>query len=268
LKDKQASPLRVIQLSDTHIQSKQGGQLWKVDVDANLIAVIQRLKTHHWPADLILVTGDLVQDEGAAAYRRFYEFLAPLEVPVYCLPGNHDDPVILRQTLVDDLVCQKRHIVAGNWQFILLNSTLKDSSSGYLAASELLFLDSTLSAYSHQHTMVCLHHQPVAIGSTWLDTMTVSNSAEFFAIVDKHSNVKAVIWGHIHQAFARQRRGIALLSAPSTCVQFQPGQATPKADTLTPGYRWFELKEDGHFSSGVERISAIIEANKSPHKII
>jgi Icc protein len=114
--------------------------------------------------------------------------------------------------------------------------------------------------------MVCLHHQPVAIGSTWLDTMTVSNSAEFFAIVDKHSNVKAVIWGHIHQAFARQRRGIALLSAPSTCVQFKPNQATPKADTLTPGYRWFELHQDGNFVSGVERIALFVEASKNPHE--
>lgn len=268
MKTKQRGFLRVIQLSDTHIQSKQGGQLWKVDVDTNLTAVIQRLKTHHWPADLILVTGDLVQDEGAAAYRRFYEFLAPLEVPVYCLPGNHDDPAILSQTLIDNLVCQKRHIIAGNWQFVLLNSTLKDSPGGYLAESELLFLDSMLSTFSHHPTMVCLHHQPVAIGSTWLDTMTVSNGAEFFAIIDKHPNVKAVIWGHIHQAFAQQRRGIALLSAPSTCVQFQPGQATPKADTLTPGYRWFELHEDGYFRSGVERISSFVEATESHHEII
>lgn len=259
MKAKQGAPLQVIQLSDTHIQSKQGGQLWKVDVDANLVAVIQRLKTHHWPADLILVTGDLVQDEGAAAYRRFYEFLAPLKVPVYCLPGNHDDPAILSQTLVDNLVCQKSHIIAGNWQFILLNSTLKDSPGGYLAKSELLFLDRMLATYTKHHTIVCLHHHPVRVGSAWLDTMTVSNSAEFFAIVDNYPHVKAVIWGHIHQAYAQQQRGIALLSAPSTCVQFQPGQATPIADTVTPGYRWFELQEDGHFTSGVERIPAFRE---------
>ncbi len=266
MKDKQVSPLRVIQLSDTHIQSKQGGHLWQVDVDANLVAVIERLKTHHWPADLILVTGDLVQDEGAAAYRRFHEFLAPLEVPVYCLPGNHDDPTILSETLVDNTVREQRHAIAGNWQFILLDSTMKDSPNGYLAESELLFLDSMLATYTNHHTMVCLHHQPVPIGSAWLDTMTVSNGAEFFAIVDKHPHVKAVIWGHIHQAFAQQRRGIALLSAPSTCVQFQPAQATPKADTLTPGYRWFELHEDGHIKSGVERISSFVETSENHHE--
>ncbi len=266
MKNKQAPPLRVIQLSDTHIQSKRGGQLWNVDVDANLTAVIERLKTQHWPVDLVLVTGDLVQDDGAAAYRRFHELLAPLETPVYCLPGNHDDPTILRQTLVNHPVYHRRHVIIGNWQFILLDSTLKHSSSGYLAESELLFLDTMLAAYSSHYTILCLHHQPISIGSAWLDTMTVSNSAEFFAVVDHHPQVKAVIWGHVHQAFAQQRQGIALLSAPSTCVQFKPNQATPKADTLTPGYRWFELHQDGNFVSGVERIALFVEASKNPHE--
>jgi Icc protein len=268
VKTKQAGTLRVIQLSDTHIQAKRGGKLWGVDVDANLIAVIEQLTVKHWPVDLILVTGDLVQDEGAAAYHRFDEFLACLNVPVYCLPGNHDNPLILSQTLAKSTVRHARHIITGQWQFILLDSTLKNSPNGYLAESELLFLDDMLATYANHHTIVCLHHQPVAIGSAWLDTMTVSNSTEFFAIADRHPHVKAIIWGHIHQAFAQQRRGVALLSAPSTCVQFQPGQAAPKADTLTPGYRWLELHEDGNFITNVERIPALIEAFKKSEKAI
>lgn len=249
------APLRVIQLSDTHLRSEPGSRLWGVDVDASLSAVLAWLKTRHWPADIILVTGDLVQDDGALAYGRLHEMLAPLATPVYCLPGNHDDPTLLNQVLNDGQVRQERHVIAGNWQFILLDSSLAGSPSGHLADSELSFLEHTLTHHPEYHTLVALHHHPVAIGSPWLDTMIVDNNAALFTITDPYPQIRGFIWGHIHQTFAGERRGIPLLGAPSTCVQFKPGVATPEADLLGPGYRWLELHQDGKISTGVERVA-------------
>lgn len=246
-------PLRIVQISDTHIQAQPGGKLWGVDVDANLDAVLRRLQTRHWPVEFILATGDLVHDEGAPAYDRLRALLKPLGVPVYCLPGNHDTSAILQQALAANPVCWRRHVTAGRWQFIFLDSSLPGSDGGHLPLEELTLLENTLAAHPELHALVVLHHQPLPVGTAWLDTMVVDNGADLFAVLDRHPQVRAVVWGHIHHDFTAQRQGVHLLGAPSTCVQFKPATAQPQADSLPPGYRWFELYPDGRLVTGIER---------------
>jgi len=257
MKVRDDNPLRVVQITDTHIRSRPGGQLWGVDVDANLTAVLQRLKAHHWPVQFILATGDLVHDEGAQAYERLHAFLEPLGVPVYCLPGNHDTPHDLEQTLTNP-VRRQRHVIAAHWQFILLDSSVAGSDGGHLLDSELTFLDKALCAHPRQHAIICLHHQPLPIGCSWLDTMVVDNGAELLAVAGRHPQVRAIVYGHIHQAFASRHGDIELLGAPSTCVQFKPEAAAAEADPIPPGYRWFELYPDGRLLTGIERTKGII----------
>lgn len=248
--------LRIIQISDTHLYAQPGRQVWGVDVDNSLAAVLERLKARHCPADLVLVTGDLAQEADAEAYRRLRTALEPLDTPVYCLAGNHDITAILAQTLNAYPVWWKRHVIQGTWQFILLDSTVPASPAGHLAEAELAFLADTLNTHP-QYALVCLHHQPLPIGSPWLDTMTVANGAALFAILDRHPQVRAVIWGHVHQSFSGRRKRMMLLSAPSTCVQFKPEWATPEPDTVPPGYRWFELYPDGTLVTDVERANTV-----------
>jgi Icc protein len=244
--------LRFIQISDTHLQAQPNGRLWDVDVDVGLAAVLAQIRRRHWPVDFMVATGDLVHDEGAA-YARLVTVLGSLGVPVYCLPGNHDQPTLLRKQLNSGLVRWERQVINGAWQFILLDSTIPDSPGGHLTEDELVLLDQLLAAGPDHYAVVCLHHHPVPIGSTWLDTM-VSNGEDLFAVLDRHPQVRAVLWGHIHQAFSARRREVQLLGVPSTCVQFKPGTATAVADDLPPGYRWFELDNAGTVTTGVERI--------------
>ncbi len=255
------SPLQVIQITDTHLKAQPGSRLWGVDVDSSLTAVLARMQQRHWPADLILATGDLVQDEGLAGYRRVREFLEPLGVPIYCLAGNHDKASLLAQTLNQGLVSAPRHVLAGSWQFLLLDSSVPGQTGGRLGEETLDFLDLTLTAHPEHWAMVCLHHQPLNIQSDWLDTMTVDNGDRLFQVLDRHPQVRAVIWGHIHQAFAARRNGVELLGAPSTCVQFKPGLPGPAADDLPPGYRWFRLFADGVLETGVERTDPLPPGN-------
>lgn len=250
------APLRVIQITDMHLHDEPGARLRGSPVDDGLQAVLQWLQQRHWPADLMLATGDLIHEAGEPAYRRLRDYLEPLGVPVYCLPGNHDMPGILAAALADGLVRRQRHVLAGAWQFLLLDSTVAGSEAGHLDPTELAFLASTLAAYPDRHAMICLHHQPLDIGSAWLDTMTVDNGADLFALLDQHPQVRAVVWGHIHQTFASRRGGVELLGTPATCIQFRPGLATPEPDDLPPGYRWFELYEDGAVITGVEHVAA------------
>jgi Icc protein len=105
-----------------------------------------------------------------------------------------------------------------------------------------------------RHTLVCLHHQPVAIGCEWLDQQRVADADAFFNVLDRYTGIKAVLWGHVHQEIDRIRNGVRLLASPSTCVQFAPGSERFKVDDQPPGYRWLELHSDGRVETGVSRV--------------
>lgn len=255
-------PLRVIQISDLHLKVQPGSRLWGVDVDAGLNAVLARIQEQCPPPDFVLATGDLVGDE-PEAYLRLREVLESLALPVYCLPGNHDFPGVMGRVLRGGMVQMQRYFIAGHWQFVLLDSSFPGVSEGHLAPGELALLDTALAAEPELHTLVCLHHNPLPIGTVWIDTMTVTNGEALFAVLDRYPQVRAVTWGHLHSEFSARRGDMQLLAAPATCVQFNQDSPEPQADDLPPGYRWFELYPDGALKTGVERV----EWSPRPHDL-
>lgn len=238
--------LRIIQITDTHLRAEPGGRLRGCDVDAGLDAVLDHARRHHWPADLVLATGDLVHEE-PAAYPRLRETLSSLTVPVYCLPGNHD-VAAFADALASGPVRRERRVIAEPWQILLLDSTIPGEDGGRLQAAELDFLQAQLSTHPTLYALVCLHHHPLPTGIDWLDTTQLANADELFAMLDRHPRVRGVLWGHIHRPFSARRNGVELLGTPSSCCQFVTDPAT---DINRPGYRWLQLHPDGTLRSAV-----------------
>ena len=92
------SSVRLIQFTDPHLYGDADGKLRGVTTYASLLATIDNARAQHWPCDGILATGDLVQDD-ADGYARFREVFTSLGVPVYCIPGNHDEPAAMARVL-------------------------------------------------------------------------------------------------------------------------------------------------------------------------
>ncbi len=110
----------------------------------------------------------------------------------------------------------------GLWRILLLDSTIPGSASGRLSAASLAALEAALASAPNRHCLVCLHHHPVDMESRWLDRVGLENADEFLQIIDRHRNVKAIVWGHVHQSYEGLRKGVRLLATPSTCAQFLP----------------------------------------------
>jgi 3',5'-cyclic-AMP phosphodiesterase len=249
--------LRVIQITDTHLYAHSNGCLLGLNTEQSLESVIASIRARNTPQDLILATGDLVHDGTPQAYRRIFSHLKGFGVPVYCLPGNHDEANNLQHTMENGLIHYAEHACHQNWHFIFLNSTVPGSDGGHLSPENLRAMDRHLEAMPDTHTLVCLHHQPVMMGSRWLDSMAVDNADEFFTIIDRHPQVRGILWGHVHQQFDRMRRNVKLMATPSTCVQFLPRSTAFAVDEAAPGYRWLSLFEDGSIETGVERLAEI-----------
>jgi Icc protein len=201
-----------------------------------------------------VLTGDVSQDFSEAAYLTAAKSLANFQCPIYWLPGNHDVPDVMYKTFANTSLKEDKAILLGNWLLILLNSHYPKHVEGLLGRGELSKLEYYLSQHPTQHTLVFLHHHPVLVGSKWLDKSILQNPDQLFEVIDRYPQVKGIVCGHVHQVFETERRGVPIISAPSTCIQFLPGSEDFALDSKNPGYRWFELNADGTFQSGVERL--------------
>lgn len=249
--------LEVLQITDTHLYASRSGCLLGVNTDQSLDAAIRSVLAEDRSPDIVLATGDLVHDGSADGYRRIHEQFLRLAAPVYCLPGNHDEGAALRKYLRHDCVGWREKASCGSWVIIFLDSTIVGSDAGHLLESELQRLDSTLNEAPDCHALVCLHHQPLPIGSRWLDSMAVNNPDSFFSIIDRHAQVRGILWGHVHQRYESQRHNVQLIATPSTCVQFAPGSNEFTIDPIAPGYRWLRLHPDGEIETEVVRLAGI-----------
>jgi Icc protein len=99
--------------------------------------------------------------------------------------------------------------------------------------------------------LVCLHHQPMPMEAAGLDALGLRDAEPFMALVRRHPQVRAVVWGHAHQAFDVFRDGVRYLCAPSTCMQFKPRDPGFVIDDRPPGYRVIDLHDDGGIATEV-----------------
>lgn len=241
--------LRFLHITDSHLGNNKGDRLSHIDCDDSLKQVIDLIKNERF--DALLITGDIANHGALNAYQRLQIMLAEIKTPIYLLPGNHDNIDAMHQVFSGF----ENNVEFGDWQLILLDSTEGKHYFGQLSIDELQFLEATLQETQAKHSLIALHHPPVDIDSAWMDAMQLKNKQAFFDIIDRFDSPRAVVWGHIHQEFDQQRKGVRLLSSPSTCSQFLPHSAQHQNDTQAPGYRWLQLNTDGSVDTGVVRIA-------------
>ena len=81
----------IAQITDLHISlpGRRAHDLYRTG--EHLARWVERLNGLEPAPDLVLATGDLVNDGEAEEYASLAALLAPLRMPVYLIPGNHDD---------------------------------------------------------------------------------------------------------------------------------------------------------------------------------
>lgn len=248
--------IRILQVTDPHFFANKEGTLLSLNTFKSFSAVLQLLEhfsEQHTP-ELIVLTGDLSQDYSVQSYLLLADCLKNSTVKIAWIPGNHDDPTIMQNTLAQTQLLPAKHFLLQKWQVILLNSQQPGEVAGLLAKDQLDFLKNNLSHYQH-HTVVMLHHHVLPLGVTWLDRLNLVNSAEFLQLIDQYPQVKSVICGHVHQASSQSRNGVLFLSTPSTCIQFRPNSDRFALDSVMPGFRVIDLYDDGMIKTSVQRVA-------------
>jgi 3',5'-cyclic AMP phosphodiesterase CpdA len=150
--------------------------------------------------------------------------LAPLEAPLYVLPGNHDDRSALRRHFgvpgADDQPVQYAADL-GPLRLVVLDSTRPGEDPGEIDPVRLAWLEATLAAAPGIPTLLALHHPPLATGIPGFDEfgLAPADRRALGEVVEAHPQVCGIVAGHMHLTISAALGGRTVLAVPSTYVQ-------------------------------------------------
>jgi Icc protein len=226
------------QISDTHVRADDGGTSAR-----QLRKAIDQARDYK--ADVILVTGDLVNDERSDEYAVFAEIIANPPAPLFVLPGNHDDRAGIREALPSHSYLPR----AGPLSFVIdgypvrivaIDQIVPGETHGLLTQSEANWLDRALAAAPDKPTVVALHHPPFLTHDLLFDRIGLLDADLFTAVIARHQQVGRVICGHHHRIAIGQTAHAPVIVAPSTSwtygLAMHPGQPIAPKTAEEPGW--------------------------------
>lgn len=248
-----SKPLQIIHITDCHLGTQPGDSIHGVDADASLAQVIRLAHQQQPDADALLATGDIANHGDLSAYQRFQHRTQGLAKHTRWLAGNHDSAASMRHATAHSHAMEPTLII-GRWLIVMLDSKVSGKIGGKFSSATLTRLEQTLANHHSCHTLIALHHHPIATHCSWLNDIGLTNSDAFFSTIAPHQNVRGILWGHVHQKMDQERHGIKLMATPSSCIQYAPNSDHFQLDTLNPGYRWLQLYPSGAIETGIWRV--------------
>ena len=232
----------VAQISDLHIKRKGKLLHHMVNTARFLRRCVDRLNALDPRPDAVVATGDLTDSGKPKEYKRLRKILADLAIPLYLLPGNHDE----REQLRAEFGERHEYLPAGPYlhytverfalRLVCLDSTAPGMAGGVLDLGRLTWLDARLSEAPARPTMIFMHHPPFPTGVRSVDALGFRGLPEFAGIVARHPQIVRIACGHIHRVMSVPWQGTLACSAPSTSPQIvlQPRDVQPLGLALEP----------------------------------
>jgi Icc protein len=217
----------------------------RIDTAAHLARAVAALNTLKPRPDVTLITGDLVDHGNADEYANLRDLLAPLAMPYFLIPGNHDNRDGLREAFAG----HGYFPAAGFLQYVVedhplrivaLDTHIPGAGGGELCGERLRWLDGTLAAQPKKPTLVMMHHPPFDTGIEHMDHYGLRDPAPFAEIVARNPQIERVLCGHLHRTIDRRFAGTVAGTCPATGHQLEldinPG-APAEFNFQPPGYQ-------------------------------
>ena len=231
----------IAHLSDPHLRPR--GVLYQGLVDSNAMfeAALRHLAGLRPTPDLVLISGDLVDEGTVEEYAVAREMLAAVGPPLVVIPGNHDEREAFRRAFPQpgSPASGPLHIVAadhGPVRVIGLDVTVPGEHHGDADDAALAWLDDVLAAEPARPTIVMLHQPPFESGIPYIDLYLCRNGRRLAEVVARYPTVERVLCGHIHRFMQLRFGGTMLCTAPSTttAIALRPWPTAEPASYLEP----------------------------------
>ena len=212
--------------------------------------------------DVVIITGDLTESGLEAEYANLSAILGrTLAVPVYVIPGNHDQRDNLRAGLAHlpgvtaDPYFVQYAVEDYPVRLVMLDTLVPGANHGAQSAAQLEWLDNTLAAQPSKPTMVGMHHPPFITGIPHMDKIALLDPDAFRSVIARHRQVKRIVCGHHHRPVVGQcsHAVVSISSSVGHQVALTLDPSDPGAFNFEPST--FELhlwtKENGFVSHTV-----------------
>ncbi|MFM9967019.1 MAG: phosphodiesterase [Burkholderiales bacterium] len=225
-------PLILAQISDLHIKGEGELTCGVVDAARMLRACLAQILTTPWRPDFVLLTGDLVDGGAAKEYVCLRKLLAAMPMPVYLIPGNHDQRDTLREAFPDHAWLRQWppfvQYAIDQWpqRVIALDTVVPGDDGGHLCEERLAWLDRTLAAQPEKPTLVMMHHPPFRTWITGMDRHGLLQPEAFAKVMAKHPQVERIICGHLHRHIEARLGRVPVSVCPSPAHQIRLDLAT------------------------------------------
>jgi len=224
--------MRIALVSDTHIGPNEQFLLWGIPTYEAARCFFTVFQNELAACDALIHLGDISAHGDDASYELFRS-LIPRDVQTWWVCGNHDQ----RKAMCSHLSfaqhdtpfnlaqnCSYRVPIANSpYQLIFIDMRGPDAikARGSVGRITLDWLENALASHPGK-SILFTHFLPCAIGSPWLDSsMSLIEQDEFFsAIAPYRSAIDALYFGHVHNDYQLNTRGICLRSIPSTFCSF------------------------------------------------
>jgi 3',5'-cyclic-AMP phosphodiesterase len=230
------SSFRIAQISDTHLRQQPVEATDRFGPDACLERTVDALRSHS--PDAVLLTGDIADDASPEGTNRARLIVERLGVPIIATPGNHD---VTAQ--VEDVFGATSVAVPG-WEIVVVNTVIPATEHGRV---DIELLEGQLARTEGRPTLIAMHHPPITLSThRWFQ---LDGAGDMVRLVSQHRNVKAVISGHLHQAFAVQIDHASYIGCPSAWYAItHTGDTWAEAKDGLVGANLYDLNTDGTFT--------------------
>ncbi|WAC25696.1 phosphodiesterase [Ancylobacter sp. SL191] len=212
----------IAHLSDPHLRPP--GVLYQglVDSNAMFVAALDHLARLEPRPDLVLLSGDLVDDGTPEEYAHARVLLAGIGLPLLAIPGNHDEREAFRAAFADHPHLPDTgplHFAVGDHgpvRIVAVDVTVPGDHHGDFDAAAEDWLEARLAAEPERPTLVMMHQPPFESGIACIDDYNCRGGDRLAAVLARHPQVERLLCGHIHRSMQLRFGGTLLLTAPST----------------------------------------------------
>ena len=195
----------IAQISDPHIRPKD--QLYQNTVDSNagFEAAIRHLNGLDPRPDIVVLTGDIVDEGTEDEYAMALELLAGLDISLFVIPGNHDEPRAFKLAFHNHLYLPRQgpfnYVIddRGPVRIIALDVTIPGHHHGDIDDASLAWLKNALGKETGRPTIIMMHQPPFACGVPYLDLYLCRGGDRLAAIAKAFPAIERIVCGHVHR---------------------------------------------------------------------
>lgn len=241
---------KVLIISDPHLYTSG---LYGRDTYERLHRCFAHMRAHHADASFILLLGDIAHNGDAATYTRLASLARELPLPLFALPGNHDDAGLMARMLPPFSGAAAEasaglfvggQVTLGEAVFLFVDTSRAGQAGGGFSQADANRLHSCLTG--ERDVFLCMHHPPLRCGVPYMDAIALSEDTPLLRLLAEAppQRLRMMLCGHVHRSVCGLWHGVPVvitrglsgevsLPAPGAqCGAAIPGRDSPAAYTV------------------------------------